>query len=90
MIKAEKIKQTLKKTKKRRVSLSPVVYQLKIQNLSKVRKEKLNRVFLEVNWFVVDINRVNIPTKEIKEVEIKVGDKKGSSDRVALPVVLSF
>jgi putative transposase len=56
-----------------------VVYQLKIQNLSKVREEKLNRVFLEAkwlyNWFVADINRVNIPTKEIKEVEIKVGDK---------------
>jgi putative transposase len=39
---------------------------------SKVREEKLNRVFLEAkwlyNWFVADINRVNIPTKEIKEV----------------------
>jgi putative transposase len=79
MTKAEKIKQTLKETKERRMSLSPVVYQLKIQNLSKVREEKLNRVFLEAkwlyNWFVADINRVNIPTKEIKEVEIKVGDK---------------
>ena len=27
------------------------------------------------NWLVADINRLNIPTKEIKEVEIKVGDK---------------
>jgi len=27
------------------------------------------------NWFVANINRVNIPTKEIKEAEIKVGDK---------------
>jgi len=56
-----------------------VVYQLKIQNLSKVREEKLSRVFLEAkwlyNWFVADISRVNIPTKEIQEVEIKVGDK---------------
>jgi putative transposase len=56
-----------------------VVYQLKIQNLSKVREEKLNRVFLEAkwlyNWFVADIRRANIPTKEIKEVEVKVGDK---------------
>jgi putative transposase len=79
MTKAEKIKQTLKETKERRKNLSPVVYQLKIQNLSKVREEKLNRVFLEAkwlyNWFVADINRVNIPTKEIKEVKIKVGDK---------------
>jgi putative transposase len=79
MTKAEKIKQTLKETKERRKNLSPVVYQLKIQNLSRVREEKLNRVFLEAkwlyNWFVADINRVNIPTKEIKEVEIKAGDK---------------
>ena len=78
MTKAEKIKQTLKETKERRKNLKPVVYQLKIQNLSKVREEKFNRVFLEAkwlyNWFVADINRVNIPTKEIKEVEIKVGD----------------
>lgn len=78
MTKGEKIKQTLKETKERRKNLKPVVYQLKIQNLSKVREEKLNRVFLEAkwlyNWFVADINRVNIPTKEIKEVEIKVGD----------------
>lgn len=79
MTKAEKIKQAIKETKERRRNLRPVVYQLKIQNLSKVREEKLNRVFLEAkwlyNWFVADINRVNIPTKEIKEVEIKVGDK---------------
>jgi putative transposase len=79
MTKAEKIKQTIKETKERRRSLCPVVYQLKIQNLSKVREEKLNRVFLEAkwlyNWFVADISRVNIPTKEIKEVEIKVGDQ---------------
>jgi len=79
MTKAEKIKQAIKETKERRRNLRPVVYQLKIQNLSKVREEKLNRVFLEAkwlyNWFVADINRVNIPTKEIKEVEIRVGDK---------------
>jgi hypothetical protein len=49
MTKAEKIKQTLKETKERRKNLRPVVYQLKIQNLSKVREEKLNRVFLEAN-----------------------------------------
>lgn len=79
MTKAEKIKQTIKETKERRKNLSPVVYQLKIQNLSKAKEEKLNRVFLEAkwlyNWFVASIDRVNIPTKEIKEVEIKVGDK---------------
>jgi putative transposase len=79
MNKAEKIKQTLKETKEKRKHLRPVIYQLKIQNLTKIKEEKLNRVFLEAkwlyNWFVADINRVNIPTKEIKEVEIKVEDK---------------
>ncbi|MFP3294140.1 MAG: transposase [Hydrogenobaculum sp.] len=77
--KAEKIKQTLKETKERRKNLRPVVYQLKIQNLSDTKEEKLNRVFLEAkwlyNWIVADIDRVNTPTKEIKEVEVKVGDK---------------
>jgi putative transposase len=45
MTKAEKIKQALKETKERRKNLRPVVYQLKIQNLSKVREEKLNAVY---------------------------------------------
>ncbi|ACD65863.1 MAG TPA: transposase [Sulfurihydrogenibium sp.] len=79
MTKAEKIKQTIKETKERRKNLIPVIYQLKIQNLSKVKEEKLNRVFLEAkwlyNWIVADINRINISTKEIKEVEIKVGNE---------------
>jgi len=77
--KSEKIKQTLKETKERRKNLRPVVYQLKIQNISDTKEEKLNRVFLEAkwlyNWIVADIDRVNTPTKEIKEVEVKVGDK---------------
>jgi putative transposase len=79
MTKAEKIKQKIKETKERRKSLSPLVYQLKIQNLSKIGEENLNIVFLEAkwlyNWFIADINRVNIPTKEIKEIEIKVKDE---------------
>jgi Transposase and inactivated derivatives len=77
--KADKIKQTIKETKERRKNLRPVVYQLKIQNLSDTKEEKLNRVFLEAkwlyNWIVADIDRVNTPTKEIKEIEVKVGDK---------------
>jgi putative transposase len=79
MTKAEKIKQAIKETKERRKSLIPVIYQLKIQNLSKTKEEKLNRVFLEVkwlyNWIVADINRIKVSTKEIKEVEIKVGNE---------------
>jgi len=77
--KAEKIKQTLKETKERRKNLKPVVYQMKIQNLSDTKEEKLNRAFLEAkwlyNWIVANIDRVNTPTKEIKEIEVKVGDK---------------
>jgi putative transposase len=79
MAKAEKIKQTIKETKERRKNLIPVVYQLKIQNLSKAKEEKLNRVFLEAkwlyNWIVANTDRVNISTKEIKEVDVKVGDE---------------
>jgi len=77
--KAEKIKQAIKETKERRKNLNPVVYQLKIQNLSKNKEENLNRVFLEAkwlyNWIIADVNRVNTSTKEIKEVDVKVGDK---------------
>jgi putative transposase len=77
--KAEKIKQTIKETKERRKNLVPAIYQLKIQNLSKAKEEKLNRVFLEAkwlyNWIIADINKVNVSTKEIKEVDVKVGDK---------------
>jgi len=77
--KAEKIKQTIKETKERRKNLRPVVYQLKIQNISDTKKEKLNRVFLEAkwlyNWIIANIDRVNTPTNEIREVDVKVGDK---------------
>jgi putative transposase len=79
MTKAEKIKQTIKETKERRKNLIPIIYQLKIQNLSKTKEEKLGRVFLEAkwlyNWIVADVSRIKISTKEIKEVEIKVGDE---------------
>jgi len=79
MTKAERIKQSIKETKERRKSLSPTTYQLKIQNLSKIGEENLNIVLLEAkwlyNWFIADINRVNIPTKDIKEIEIKVKEK---------------
>jgi putative transposase len=79
MTKAEKIKQTIKETKERRKNLVPVVYQLKIQNLSKTKEEKLGRVFLEAkwlyNWIIADVDRINISTKEIKEVEVKAGNE---------------
>ena len=79
MTKAEKVKQTIKETKERRKNLIPVVYQLKIQNLSKTKEEKLGRVFLEAkwlyNWIVADVSRIKISTKEIKEVDVKIGDE---------------
>jgi len=79
MTKAEKIKQIIKETKERRKNLIPVIYQLKIQNLSKSKEEKLGRIFLEAkwlyNWIIANIDRVNISTKEIKDVEIKVGNE---------------
>jgi putative transposase len=79
MTKSEKIKQTIKETKERRKNLVPVIYQLKIQNLSKTKEEKLGRVFLEAkwlyNWIVADISKIKISTKEIKKVDVKVGDE---------------
>ena len=77
--KAERIKKTLKETKKRRETQVCRVYQLKLQNLSKEDIEKLNRLFLEAKWLrnyvVADIeNRLNDETYKLKEVEIKTPD----------------
>ena len=60
--KNEKIKAAIQETKERRKNQTPVVVQLKIQNLSKKKEEELKRVFLEAKWFynwlVSDIERV--------------------------------
>ncbi|TCK04468.1 RNA-guided endonuclease InsQ/TnpB family protein [Phorcysia thermohydrogeniphila] len=74
--KAERIKNTLRRTRERRKHQIPRVYQLKLQNLSKKDEEKLNRLFLEAKWFynciVADIeNRLSGNTWKLKEVEIK-------------------
>ncbi|MEM4620427.1 MAG: hypothetical protein QW607_09465, partial [Desulfurococcaceae archaeon] len=78
MEKVEKIKQKIKQTKERRKTQTPIVIQCKLQNLSKKKIELLEKLFLEAkwlyNWLVADISRVNLSTKDIKEVEIKVGD----------------
>ena len=84
MTKAEKIKATLQATKERRKAQRPVTYALKIQNLSRQKEERLNRVFLEAkwlyNWLVSDSNRLDLPTHKIAQVEIKVGDKFETRD----------
>jgi len=76
--KAEKIKRALQETKERRKGQRPVVFQLKLQNLSKKKEEDLRRAFLEAkwlyNWLVSDTQRLDLPTNKVKEVEVKVGE----------------
>ncbi|MDK2924145.1 MAG: putative transposase, partial [Pseudothermotoga sp.] len=78
MSKADKIKNTLQETKERRKTQRPVVFQLKLQNLSKQRIEKLKRAFLEAKWFynwlVSDLDRLNRPANKVGMVEVKVGN----------------
>jgi putative transposase len=73
--KAEKIKNALQETKERRKKQSPVVFQLKFQNLSKKKKEDLKRAFLEAkwlyNWLVSDTQRLEFPANKVQEVEVK-------------------
>jgi len=78
MTKAERIKNTLWETKERRKALRPVVFQLKLQNLSRKKEEILNRAFLEAkwlyNWLVADLTRLDLPINKVNTVEVKVGD----------------
>ena len=78
MTKAERIKDTLRKTRERRKTQRPVVYQLKLQNLSRRVRELLKRAFLEAkwlyNWLVSDTERLNMPANKISAVEVKVGE----------------
>jgi len=75
--KAEQIKLTLHNTKERRKTQRPVVFQLKLQNLSKKKENILKRAFLETKWFynwlVSDTRRLELPANKIDRVEIKVG-----------------
>jgi putative transposase len=72
--KAQRIKETLNATRRRRKSQVPRVYQLKLQNLSKEDRDRLNRLFLEAKWFynyaIADIkSRLNGKTWKLKEVK---------------------
>ncbi|MEO0247471.1 MAG: transposase [candidate division WOR-3 bacterium] len=74
--KREKIKYKIQQTKEKRKDQVPTVIQCKLQNLSKRKIELLEKLFLETkwlyNWLVADVSRVDLSTKVIKEVEIKV------------------
>jgi putative transposase len=78
MTKAERIKSALQETMKRREIQKPVVYQLKLQNLSRRARELLRRAFLEAkwlyNWLVSDTRRLELPANEVRLVEVKVGE----------------
>jgi len=76
MTKAERIKNTLQETKERRKAQRPVVYRLKLQNLS-AKEELFKRAFAEAkwlyNWLVSNTERLSIPANKISTVEVKVG-----------------
>lgn len=78
MTRAERIKNTLQKTKQRRKAQRPVVYELKLQNLSKRKTEALRKAFLEAkwlyNWLISDAERLNIPANKVSIVDVKIGD----------------
>jgi putative transposase len=76
--KVEKIKRALQETKERRKGQRPVVFQLKLQNLSREKERDLRRAFLEAkwlyNWLVSDAQRLHLPANKVLEVEVKVKD----------------
>ncbi|ACX52782.1 putative transposase IS891/IS1136/IS1341 family [Ammonifex degensii KC4] len=78
MTKAERIKNTIRETRERRKALRPVVFQLKLQNLSGKKEELLERAFLEAkwlyNWLVSDLERLDLPVNKVNMVEVKVGE----------------
>ncbi len=78
MTKAEQIKNTLKQTRKRRETQKPIVYELKLQNLTKKKEGLLKRAFLEAkwlyNWLVSDTERLNVLANKVSVVEVKVGE----------------
>jgi len=78
MTKAEQIKNTLRETEQRRETQKPVVYELKVQNLTNKKEELLKRAFLEAkwlyNWLVLDTERLNVPANKVKVVEVKAGE----------------
>jgi len=82
LTKAEMVKQTIKDTRERRKQQKLVVFQLKLQNLSNAKIQKLNRAFLEAKWLynycVANSDLLfdaNFKPNKIKSVQIQVKDK---------------
>jgi len=77
--KAERVRESLRATKERRLLRRPVVYQLKLQNLSKAKKRHLDQAFREAkwlyNWLVSDLERLSFPVYTVDREEVKVGDR---------------
>ena len=77
MTKAQRIKESLRKTKERRKDQKAVVYQLKIQNLTKRKEKLLERAFLEAKWlynFLVRNPEYLENAHKLRSVMVKVGD----------------
>ncbi len=82
LTKAEKIKQSIKATRERRKQQKPIVFQLKLENLSPARAQKLTKAFLEAKWlynYCIANNdllfNANFKPNKIKSVQIQVKDK---------------
>jgi len=88
MTRAEQIKNTLQETRQRRETQKPVVYELKLQNLSKKKSDVLRKAFLEAkwlyNWLVSDTERLGIPANKVSVVEIKAGEAYEQRELTAL------
>ena len=76
--KVQVIRKAIQETRQRRKNQKVVVYQLKLQNLSKRKQELLARVFAEAKWLynylVSDISRLNVPANKISTVQVKVSE----------------
>ena len=88
MTKVERITNTLQETRQRRETQKPVVYELKLQNLSKKKSDVLRKAFLEAkwlyNWLVSDTERLGIPANKVSVVEIKAGEAYEQRELTAL------
>jgi transposase len=73
MLKSQKIKETLKKTKEKRLTQDCRIYELKLSEINSEQKKYLERLFLEAKWFYNDLIQ-NLKNPEyrtsIKEVKI--------------------
>jgi len=78
MTRAEQIKNTLQETRQRRETQKPVVYELKLQNLSFLEAKWL------YNWLVSDTERLGIPANKVSVVEIKAGEAYEQRELTAL------